>query len=219
RRNKTRLERNHGGDIFAPVFVRDAYYGGLLNGFVTVEYLFDFARIDIEAAGNNQVFAAVGNIEVAFLIHVAQVAGVHPAVVKDSLGLLLALPIALHDVWTLDHDLADLAGWQLLTRPVIHDHGVDVGQWQANAAVYAVLVQRIAVGHRRGFAQAIALDHLAAAQMLKIILHFRRKGSRAADTEFDRTEQAGFALRLAHDRNIHRGDAGKQGWAIASDGL
>src|SRR5271170_6800256 len=71
--------RDHEGvDGLAPLFAGDADHRALRHRRMLRDHVLDFHRIDVLAAGNDHVFDAVDQIDIAFLIHVAAVAGVHP---------------------------------------------------------------------------------------------------------------------------------------------
>src|SRR5581483_10869408 len=90
----------------------DADYGRLGDRRVGIEHLLDLARIDVEAAPDDQLLLPVDDEEEAVLVDVAHVAGVEPAALERLGGGGRLLEIALHDVVAADHDLADavLAG-------------------------------------------------------------------------------------------------------------
>ncbi len=72
------------------------------------DHFFDLARPDLEATGLDQVLLAVDNKQVAILIQVADIAGIHPAIPDHVRRFGRVLPIAHHDLWRPDDDLADL---------------------------------------------------------------------------------------------------------------
>src|SRR3546814_16401522 len=57
-----------------------------------------FCRIDILAAGNDHVLHAINHIEIAVLVQIAGIAGVHPAVAQRGLCILRLVPVARPDV-------------------------------------------------------------------------------------------------------------------------
>src|SRR5215470_9785659 len=64
---------------FAPRIVRDPDDGDFRDGIVQQNRVLDFGRIDVFAAGYDHVLEAVDDVNEAFLIHVAAVAGMVPA--------------------------------------------------------------------------------------------------------------------------------------------
>ena len=83
-----RLEDDEGCDCFAAILIGHANHGRFLYGGMLEEHLFDLAWIDVEAAGDNHVFGAINNVKVAFCVHFADVAGAHPAIGEDGVGLI-----------------------------------------------------------------------------------------------------------------------------------
>ena len=75
-----------------------------------VDRLLDHLRIDVEAAGDDHVLLAVDEIEIAVVVHVADVAGEEAVADECFGGFLRPVPVALGDVRALDADFADLAG-------------------------------------------------------------------------------------------------------------
>ena len=84
---------------------------------VAVDRALDLGRVDVLAAGDDHVLHPVVDVDVAVGVHVAGVAGVHPAVgglgAGGGLGLL---PVAQHVVRRAGDDLAHLAGGQRSAR-------------------------------------------------------------------------------------------------------
>ena len=72
------------------------------------EHLFDLARVDVVAAADHEVLAAVDDEEKAVLIDVSEVSGVEPAVAEGLGGGLFPAEVALHHVVAADDDLADV---------------------------------------------------------------------------------------------------------------
>src|SRR3546814_3667744 len=67
------------------------------------------ARVDLVAAGDDDLLQAVDQVGIAVLVHGADVAGMEPAVALRPRGLRRLLPIARHDLWPAQADLALLA--------------------------------------------------------------------------------------------------------------
>ena len=76
--------------------------------------IIDFARVNVFAHGNNHFLQAVDDMQVAVFVANSDIAGVEPASF-ESLGRFLRLvPIALHDVFPLDEELALLADGDIM---------------------------------------------------------------------------------------------------------
>ena len=72
------------------------------------EKLLDFTRIDVEAAGDDEVTQAPAQGVVAVRRNGGQVSGVEPSVAKDGPGSFRLPPIAPEDIRALQPDLASL---------------------------------------------------------------------------------------------------------------
>src|SRR5258706_335293 len=114
----------------------------------------------------DQLLGAVHDEEEALVVHVADVAGVVPAVAVDGLrGLGGAVEIALHDLRAADPQLAFLAHRQLRVRAArrVDDLHLGVGHDAAGrAGLERRVVGRAQVGDRARLGHAVALDHRAA---------------------------------------------------------
>src|SRR5699024_5645784 len=84
---------------FAQPFVGYADDGDLGDGRVAGQDVFDFCRVAVETAGDVHVLEPIRDADVAALVQVADVAGVHPAVRFDGLGRGLGV------VQVFDHDV------------------------------------------------------------------------------------------------------------------
>jgi hypothetical protein len=74
------------------------------------DHVLHLVGVDVEAADQHHVLLAVHDLEVAALVHHADVAGQEVAVGRHDLGgFVRALPVAGHDLRALDGDLAGLA--------------------------------------------------------------------------------------------------------------
>ena len=74
------LGDNHGRQGLTQALVGNTEHRGLLHVGVAVEYGFDFLAADVLAAPQHHVLQPVGDEDVAFLVDVADVPGMHPAV-------------------------------------------------------------------------------------------------------------------------------------------
>jgi hypothetical protein len=76
---------------------------------VADEHLLDLARVDVEAAAQDEVLLAVDDAQEAALVLGPQIAGAEPAVDDRRRRVVGALVVAGEDVVPADDDLADLA--------------------------------------------------------------------------------------------------------------
>ena len=65
-----------GFDFFAPLDVGHADDGGVFDRWVLLEDALDLARGDVLAAADDEVLGAAGDVEVAVVVHPADVPGV-----------------------------------------------------------------------------------------------------------------------------------------------
>src|SRR5215210_978950 len=141
------LQHHRGAHLLAELVVRHADHGRLLDRRVLVQHLLDLARVDVVAATDDQVLLAVDDEEVAVLVHLGHVARAEPALLRDGLLVrVVTVPVALHDVVAADHDLADLALWDLVAVVVPHLH-LDTLDRGADRAGLALLVGMVERGH------------------------------------------------------------------------
>src|ERR1041384_935420 len=86
-----------------------------------IERVLDLRGVDQLAAGDNRIFLAVDDVEVAFGIDRRQIAGTEPAVGKRLFRRLGQLPITRSDAVAAGENLADGAADGRHRRPVIVD--------------------------------------------------------------------------------------------------
>ena len=194
---------DEGLDHLAAVLVRNAADRDLGDRRVQVDRLLDHARIDVEAAGDDQVLDPVDQIDVAVLVHVADVAGAQAAEAERLLGLVLALPVAGHDLRAGDADLTLLAQGQHPVRIVERDDLDDgAGQRQAGRVRPAGAGKGVDGHHRRGLGQAVALDQRAARDALELGLDRARQRRPARDAVFEAGEIVVVQRLVLVDRRI-----------------
>ncbi len=110
---------DHVGDHhLAPLGVGPADHRHLLDRRVALQHLLDLARVDVAAAGDDQVPGAVEQGEIPVLVEAADVAGVEPAAPHGGRGRLGVLPVAEHDRVAPNGHLADFAGRLFLARGI-----------------------------------------------------------------------------------------------------
>src|SRR5207249_3444075 len=118
--NEVRLER------LAPLLVGDAEDAGLGDGRVGEQDLFDLPGVDVEPAGDHHVLGAVEDVDVAVLVHPADVAGVEPSAPQRLGRLVGTFPVSPHHRAAPD---ADLARRTRFDRPalLVEDADLDAG--------------------------------------------------------------------------------------------
>ena len=187
---------------------------------MSVEHLLDVAGVDVVAAGEDHLLLAVHDEEVAILVHLGDVAGEEPAIgLQDHLRLLGHVPVALHHLRPLDHQLANLAHRQLLLpRLHVHDLGVGVGEGKADAGL-ALPVDGVAMGHRRCLGEAVALHQLPAGDLLEPGPDLVGQGHGSGDAGLDGANVILAHLRVGVDGHVHRRHAGEEGGLVLVDRL
>src|SRR3954447_5801116 len=89
--------------------------------------LLDLARVDVLAAADDHVLDAPDDLQVALVVHLREVAGVHPARAVDRVGGLLGLfPVSEHDAVAARAELARLAAGDDRAALGVHDLDLDV---------------------------------------------------------------------------------------------
>src|ERR1700712_1218142 len=106
---------------------------------VRVEELLDLARVHVLPAADDHVLDAAGDVDVALVVHHAEVAGVHPAGAVDHLGgLLRLLPVAQHHRVAAGAELARGAARDRQPGLRVDDLRLEVGQRAADGRDAAV---------------------------------------------------------------------------------
>src|SRR5947209_11378960 len=121
------FEDNECNGHLAPLGIGLSTDTGFFNGGMGSQDGFDLGRVDILTTGDDKVYAAVEDIEVAICIKVADVACGEPAVLKRLSCCLWFASIARSDGWAFQQYLAGLAR---RCRPVImQDAQLDRRKW------------------------------------------------------------------------------------------
>src|SRR5438093_8545291 len=94
-------------------FIRLADHSGVGDGRMLAEDRFDFRRPDPESFVLDELLLAVDDEDVAFLVDLAHVTGEEPSVPEYRRRVILLSPVATHDLWSADSDLAHLTRRQV----------------------------------------------------------------------------------------------------------
>ena len=130
---------NEGGHGLPPVVIFLANDGDFTDRRVVVQHLFDFAREDILATGDDDVLFAVDEVEMPLVVDAAEVAHGAPAVHQCFGGCLGLVPVAVEQPRVLDPHLAHLANAEFFAF-VVANLEPDAGARLADATVFAQLV-------------------------------------------------------------------------------
>src|SRR5215831_7511933 len=99
------LQNNQGFGNLAPPIIGHGNDSTLENERMRVYGFLHFDRRDVFTAGDNNVFLAIDNQEIALFVDDCHIAGVQPASPQRQGGLLRQLPISRHDIVGSDYDL------------------------------------------------------------------------------------------------------------------
>ncbi len=114
------------------------------------------------------------------------------------------VPIALHHLRATDAEFALLAdAHHLLPGSGVHDLDLGIGPGQTNGANPVLAKDRVAVGYRRGFTEAIALHQSSAGEFLEALLHLHRQWGCAADASLDGTDVVLAQVWVVVDGDVH----------------
>ena len=199
-------ELDDGLDLLAELVVRDPEHGGVGHRRMRDEHVLGLLRIDVDAARDDHVRLAVGEVEIALLVQVADVADRGPPALVARCGRLLRVvvvlerpaalrphhprpprrelaPILVEDVRRADEGAPDRSA---MREPVV---GVDRGE-------QVDLRRRVVLVHDR----SEPIDHLR--------LDLRRTWRRRVDDRAQRRQVVATPLILGQPQQAdeHRGD-------------
>ena len=103
------VELDRGDDDLAPFVVGDAHDADVADRGMAEQHRFDLGRVDVDAAADDQVRAAVGEEEVAVVVDVADVAEREVLAPVRAVGLLRRLEVLEPALGRLQVDGADRA--------------------------------------------------------------------------------------------------------------
>ena len=161
--------------------MRQADDGGLGHSGEGVEQQFHLFGIDVEAAGDDQVFLAPDDVQIAVGIEQAQIAGDEKAVTPQVFaGFSGHVPVAFEDVGAAHLDHADLTLRQ--GGAIFGDFHLHPRQRQADGACPPVTDVGVRGGHV-GFCHAVTLQYPLAGAGLKAAVGVGEQGGRARDEQ------------------------------------
>ena len=100
-------------DRLAPARIRNTDRDGLLHFGVLKQRLFNVSWIDVHAAGDDHVFLAIDDREVAAFVDAGEVARKQPSIAQHPRGFVRSLPVPAHDLRPAHRQLAHLARRQV----------------------------------------------------------------------------------------------------------
>ncbi|GAM51318.1 hypothetical protein NS07_v2contig00232-0005 [Nocardia seriolae] len=207
----TGLADDDGVHALTPIRVRHTDYRAGGDGGVGGQGVLHLGGVHVLAAGDDHVLHPVDDVDVALVVHIAAVAGVHPAVADGRGGLVGLVPVAEHDVPAAHHDLADGAARHL--RAVgIHDphlrmrHRATRGAQPARQMVLGTQQRR----DRRKFGHAVRLHETGVREHLHRTLQQCLRDGRGPVHDGPHTRHVVVGhlgvvdQHLNHHRNQHR---------------
>ncbi|MCY1286701.1 hypothetical protein D9M70_356770 [compost metagenome] len=214
----------------APLVAGDADHRALRHGRVAGEGGLDLGGIDVLATGNDHVLDPVADVDETLLVHVAAVAGVHPAAPQRLGGGFRLVPVAHHHVRSAHHDLADGAARHLVVLGIddahFHADRRQAGRVHpaAGLAFGAVMLRQQRGGQRRQFGHAVALGEAGGGEHAAGAVEQRRGDRRGAIADaLQRTEVELLQFRVGVARIQQHLDHGRRQQdladAFAGDGL
>src|SRR5690554_3801157 len=122
-----RVQLDPGDQFFTVLLVWNT---GDLNfgyGRMGIEEFLNLFRVDVLATADHHILDTTHNLDVTFVIHGGQVAGMHPAGFVDRFGgCLFVVPVFQHHAVATGAQLADLATGYDLAAARVHNLGFQV---------------------------------------------------------------------------------------------
>src|SRR5215472_18924663 len=95
---------------FTCFIVRNADDSGVLDGGMLHKQGLQFGGGNAKTLILDHIFLAVNDVDVAFLVHVSDIASEKPAVTHGACSFFRRLPVALHNMWAADDNLSIFTG-------------------------------------------------------------------------------------------------------------
>ena len=193
----------HGNHALAQVGVRRADHRRFRYSRYFIEPVLDFLRVDVEAAGDDQVLAAADQGHPALAVDAREVAGDEEAVVAHLLGRLLRQsPVARKQIRA-----ANLQGAHFtrchFDAVLAHGPHFDPGQRETDRARHTLPEQRIR-GDHPGLRHAVALQDPVTGASLEVAEDGFRQRRRAGDEKPDAPAVRAAETRLRQQTRVER---------------
>src|SRR5256885_7810199 len=177
---------------------------GVGDSGVLAEHRLDLRRPDAEALVLDELLLAVDDEDITVVVTAADVAGVEPAIADDVDSVLRLVPVAAHNPWAANADLADLAVLQGLRAGLeVDDLVLGAGNDPADR-LEDRRVDGIRVGHRRRLGEPVALDDRLPDALDHPARRVRREWRRATEEEAHRREVVLLHLRAHREAEDDR---------------
>src|SRR5438876_668963 len=126
------LQSDKRHDGFTAIRIGLADHGGLTNGWMLVEDIFNLARPHLVPGGDDHILLAINDIEPALFVHLRNIPGVEIAITDSICRLFRFLPVASDDLRPLRNQLSHLAWRNVLSCCHIHYTTDRIGNGHAN---------------------------------------------------------------------------------------
>ena len=140
----------------------NAEHGNLMHGRVLDGNFFDVLRINLHAARIDHIFLAIDKVEIALIIHIAQIASVNPSITDGLRCQIIAVDVPGHRDWAAAYNLAHLTGSAVAAFLIDNAHVVERWRYPDRAclahSVRAVKECDEAFGDPVNFVEAIRQD-------------------------------------------------------------
>ncbi len=193
-------------DRFAEVGVGHPDDRGFRHSGERVDLLLDFLRVDVEAAGDDQVLRAADDADVAIGEDLAHVAGAKPPVGGEFLARLLRhAPVAGKHIGSLHFDAADHARGAGVAVRVDDAHRYAGKRW-ADGARNPFAFERIRRVHA-GLGHPVALENRVSGALPEFAEGLGQERRRPGDEQPHRAAVCGAERRIREEPRVERRNA------------
>ena len=138
---------------------------------MVVDYFFDLTRPHLVSSRIDDIFKAIDDKEIPFVVHVCDITGVEPVLFYRLRSLLRFFPISFHYLRSPNNDLPGPARRQIFPSAQIHNLRICIREGNADRSRLRFL-NWIGVGKRACLRKAVSLHkHFMPNQLIKRGLH------------------------------------------------
>src|SRR5207237_3917688 len=182
-----RLENHAGLYDLTPLWIRYSENRHFTNCRMRVNDGFDFAGVNVFSPGDDHVFQAIENVEVAVGVLITNVARSEEAVSERTFCLVRVVPIATHDIRAASDQLARFPDFNFLSRWIDNAHVDSEARPPARGEfVFSVLIV-FQAGQEPGLTQPIDLNEFNLWQNLSGAMHEFRSHWRSAISQMPKS--------------------------------
>ena len=177
------LHDHHRADTFAEVRVGHAEYRRFIDAGHVIDQQLHLLRVDVVAAGDDQVLVTAADAQVAIGIDMTEIPGDEEAILAELAGgLLRHLPVALEDIGTPHLDQPCLATRQGGTCLAVGDADFAAGQRHAHRAGTPLAVVGVG-GVHVGLGHPVALENRVAGACAELAVGLAEQRRGAGDEQ------------------------------------